>query len=181
MQVVSRPATALLYAMVVTVAALPTAAEAHGPCRCTWPAVAAPGSTVTTASGYKAIWNPSPADFAEQTTPVELASGHRADAPTHTVRQGSQRRPRRRMLVRVPRSSAPGIYLVLVFDGSEGGHHTTWDYVQVPGKPSATVASTNGTAARETGRPWSPAAAILLLALGAFGGALVARALRAQR
>ena len=29
----------------------------------------------------------------------------------------------------------PGIYLLLVFDGSEGGAQATWDYLHVPDPP----------------------------------------------
>jgi hypothetical protein len=63
---------------------------------------------VRTASGYKAVWNPRPSDLASQTTPEELASGHRADAPTVTVVQGTPARPRRRMRIRIPRATPPG-------------------------------------------------------------------------
>jgi hypothetical protein len=117
--------TALGLALAAAWQMSPPAAAAHGPCSCTWPVVVSPGGALRTGSGYKAIWNPRPADFANQTTPIELASGHRPGAPTRTVLQGSRSHPRRRMVVRVPRATPPGIYVVLVFDGSEAGWHTT--------------------------------------------------------
>jgi hypothetical protein len=158
-------------AAVASLAWTPPAA-AHGPCRCTWPAVAAPGSVVRTTSGYKAIWNPAAADFADQTTPIDLAGGHRADAPTHTVVQGSPRHPRRRMVIRIPRATPPGIYILLVFDGSEGGHHSTWDYVQVAGQDEA-PAPGHRTATTGADGPASRAITIAAFALGMVVGALV--------
>jgi hypothetical protein len=112
-------------------------AGAHGPCNCTSPVVVKPGSQVRTGKAYKIIWNPRPSDFRGQTTPEDLASGYRADAPTVVVLRRDRRKPLKRARFRVPRQTPPGIYFVLIFDGSEGGAHTTWDYVQVRGRPKA--------------------------------------------
>jgi hypothetical protein len=30
-----------------------------------------------------------------------------------------------------PRGTPPGLYMVLIFDGGEGGAHNTWDYLHV--------------------------------------------------
>jgi hypothetical protein len=177
--------TALGLALAAAWQMSPPAAAAHGPCSCTWPVVVSPGGALRTGSGYKAIWNLRPADFANQTTPIELASGHRPGAPTRTVLQGSRSHPRRRMVVRVPRATPPGIYVVLVFDGSEAGWHTTWDYVQVPGRPAGAPASAT-TAQRpspETARPsWAPAVetAIIAATVGVLVGSVLTHA-RARR
>jgi hypothetical protein len=177
--------TALGLALAAAWQISPPPAAAHGPCSCTWPVVVSPGGALRTGSGYKAIWNPRPADFANQTTPIELASGHRPDAPTRTVLQGSRSHPRRRMVVRVPRATPPGIYLVLVFDGSEAGWHTTWDYVQVPSRPTPapTIRTTARRTTPETTRPSRPRAvetAIIAATVGVLVGSLLTHA-RARR
>jgi hypothetical protein len=109
--------------------------DAHGPCGCTFPQVARPGQQIRTGIAYKVIWNPSRSDFRRQSTPRDLVSGYREDAPTAVVLRRSQKRPLRRAPFRIPLATPPGLYFVLVFDGGEGGSHTTWDYVQVPGRP----------------------------------------------
>jgi hypothetical protein len=122
---------------------------------------------VRTAGGYKVIWNPRPRDFRDQTTPEDLASGFRADAPTAVVVQRPRGRPLRRAAFRVPRGTPPGIYFVLVFDGSEGGAHTTWDLVQVPGRPPPPATPAAATGGGGGGVPIAlsaGAAAVLLLA-----------------
>lgn len=136
----------------------PVAAAAHGPCRCTWPAVVSPGGMLRTASGFKVIWNPGPADFADQTTPAAMASGHRSDAPTSPLLQGSRKQPRRRMRLRVPRATPPGIYLVLVFDGSEGGAHTRTGGARRPTQTQFRRTRPHGEPPHRTTRPEPPAA-----------------------
>ncbi len=125
--------TALL-AVTAGLGARPERAAAHGPCTCTVPAVAAPGATVTTGPAYLAVWNPGPHWFAGGAGPSYLASAHRAAEPTRVVLQRARPRypkvaPRGRF--RVPVDAAPGVHLLLVLDGSEGGTHGTWDYVHV--------------------------------------------------
>jgi hypothetical protein len=110
------------------------AAAAHGPCNCTSPAVAEAGDEVRTGQAYKVIWNPAPSDFTGP-TPEGLESGYRPEAPTEVVVDRPRDRPAKRPRFRVPSATPPGIYLVLMFDGSEGGTHSTWDYVQVRGRP----------------------------------------------
>ena len=115
----------------------PASAPAHGPCECTSPDIVEPGQRIRTGRAYKVIWNPAPRDFKDQTTPADLASGFRSDAPSEVVLRRPRTRPLPRAAFRVPQGTPPGIYFVLVFDGSEGGAHTTWDYVQVRGRPKA--------------------------------------------
>lgn len=110
-------------------------ASAHGPCGCTEPVVAERGREVVTSAGYLVVWNPGREWFVGGAGPPSLAGAHRADAPSRVVllreRPLYPRLPRRARF-RVPRDTLPGLYLVLVFDGSEGGAHATWDYVHVP-------------------------------------------------
>ena len=61
------------------------AAAADGPCGCTTPAVAEPGQRLRTQEASKVVWNPAPRDFRGQSTPRDLASGYRADAPSEVV------------------------------------------------------------------------------------------------
>lgn len=110
-------------------------ASAHGPCGCTEPVVAEQGREVVTSGGYLVVWNPRAEWFVGGAGPPSLASAHREDAPSRVVllrkRPPYPRLPPRARF-RVPRDAPPGLYLVLVFDGSEGGTHATWDYVHVP-------------------------------------------------
>ena len=119
------------------------AVDAHGPCTCVSPNPARAGMEVRVdGPSVRVIWNPGPHDFAGQTTPLDLASAHAPDAPSATVmRHRRPRWPRRAPRGRrftVPRDTPPGIYFVLIYDGSEGGSHTTWDYVQIAGGPGRT-------------------------------------------
>lgn len=168
-----------LAVLAVVVAALvaPAGAAAHGPCGCTWPAVAEPGQRVRTATGYKVVWNPAARDFRNQTTPDDLASGYRADAPTAVVLRRSRRRPLRRATFRVPPRTPPGIYFVLVFDGSEGGAHTTWDYVQVLDRPKTQAEGGKAPTRQRSTR----GGAALPVALGAAALILVVLAVALRR
>ena len=113
-------------------------ARAHGPCLCTEPPLAAPGREVVTTTAYLVVWNPAREWFVGGAGPPSLASAHRRDAPSRVVmlrdRPPYPKRPPRGRF-RIPRDAPPGLYLVLMFDGSEGGSHATWDYVHVPGDP----------------------------------------------
>lgn len=78
---------------------------------------------------FRVVFNPSPRDLG--IAPRSLASAYRADVPTATVLSRSRRRPTRRGRFRVPVRAPPGVYLVLIFDGSEGGAHNSWEYLHV--------------------------------------------------
>jgi hypothetical protein len=108
------------------------AAAADGPCGCTKPAATEAGRRLRTQEAAKVIWNPAPRDFGAQSVPEDLASGYRADAPSKVVRDRS--RPASPASFRVPEGTPPGLYFVLI---SRGGSRTTWDYVQVRGRPAA--------------------------------------------
>lgn len=107
-------------------------AGAHGPCACTFPEVGRAGATLHIRSPtYKVIINPTATDFTIE--PSGLESAHRTDAPTATLLSLPPKRPRRRAPVRIPTAMPPGVYLILIYDGSEGGSHYTWDYFHVLG------------------------------------------------
>ncbi len=119
-------------------------AAAHGPCGCLDPRIVEPGSQVrlTASAGrqaggvgypaYRVVFNPAPGDLG--IAPPYLASAHRPDVPTTTVLSRSPRRPTRRGRFEVPGATPPGLYMVLIFDGEEGGAHNTWDYLHVTGR-----------------------------------------------
>lgn len=122
--------------LAVVGAAWPAGAAAHGPCTCVFPAVVEPGDEVRAGPAYLVVWNPTRDWFVGGAGSPSLASAHRRDAPSRVVmlrdRPPYPHRPRRARF-RVPRDSPPGLYLALIFDGSEGGSHATWDYVHVRG------------------------------------------------
>lgn len=160
---------ALVLAIValVTPAGWPTtSAVAHGPCRCLDPPVSEAGGRVRIASeagigqarrdvypAYRVIFNPRPRDLG--IAPSYLASAYRADVPTTTVLSRPRRRPTRRGRFRVPANTPPGVYLVLIFDGSEGGAHSTREYIHVidPNEPDQ-----GGVVAQRQRRPGRAAA-----------------------
>jgi hypothetical protein len=119
----------------------PAAAEAHGPCGCLNPKLVQPGGQVrlTDSAGrqargvgqpaYRVIFNPRPSDYG--IAPMSLASAFRADAPTTTVIARPRHRPTRKGRFRVPKETPPGLYMVLIWDGGEGGAHNTWHYLHV--------------------------------------------------
>ncbi len=122
------------------------AALAHGPCGCVDPRIAASGQTVRIDSpAYRVIFNPRPTDLG--IAPGYLAGAFRADAPSVTVLSRPKRNPTRKGRFRVPAATPPGLYMVLVFDGEEGGAHNTWDYVHVADYENSTP---GGVVARST-------------------------------
>ena len=78
---------------------------------------------------YRVLFNPRPEDLG--IAPRYLASAHRRDAPTTTVLDLPRGQPTRNARFRVPGATPAGLYMVLIFDGGEGGAHNTWDYVHV--------------------------------------------------
>lgn len=132
----------VLAAVVVMGASEMTPALAHGPCPCLDPRVAEAGGHVrvgfevgvgeTRGRGYPAyrvIFNPRPRDLG--IAPRLLASAYRADVPTTMVLSRPRNRPTRRGRFRIPTGTPPGVYMVLIFDGSEGGAHNSWEYLHV--------------------------------------------------
>jgi hypothetical protein len=103
---------------------------------------------VARSPAYKIVFNPRPADYGTESAATGYASAYRPGSPTSTVLSRPVRRPVRRASYRVP-DVPPGVYLVLIFDGSEGGTHTTWDYFHVLGP--APVARSAAAARRDVG------------------------------
>lgn len=108
------------------------AALAHGPCGCLEPRLTEEGRHVRIVGrypAYRVIFNPGAKDFG--IAPPYLASAYRADVPTTTVLSRPRRDPIREARFDVPKRTPPGLYLVLIFDGTEGGNHNTWEYLHV--------------------------------------------------
>lgn len=177
--------------LVPALAALtPSPAAGHGPCGCLDPVLAQVGAKVRLTGGpgvgqaggrgwpaYRVVLNPRPTDLG--IAPDYLTSAYRSDAPTVTVLSRSREDPTRRGSFRVP-ETPDGLYMVLIFDGGEGGAHNTWDYVHVvdPARnqprqqpPAATPAGQRTrTPSATTSSKTDPALAALLG--GAAGGIL---------
>jgi len=129
---------------VAAIAALsPSPAAGHGPCGCLDPVLVQAGAKVRITGGpgvgqaggrgypaYRVVFNPRPADLG--IAPGYLTSAYRPEAPTATVLSRSRKDPTRRGSFRVPKTP-DGLYMVLIFDGEEGGAHNTWDYLHVVG------------------------------------------------
>ena len=155
-------------------------ARAHGPCQCLFPVLVAPAEPgkrpvrlSASVPAYRVIFNPRPRQLG--IAPASLASAYRPGAPTVTVLDRARRISRRRWSFRSP-DVPPGVYLVLIFDGSEGGAHSTWDYVHMGG-PAPAPAVTPAPAPKPASATPRPVAATT--AAGAALGAVLALALSA--
>jgi hypothetical protein len=166
-------------------------AAAHGPCRCLDPVLTQAGNAVRIGPegmqagarghpAYRVLFNPRPSDFG--IAPHYLASAYRADAPTTTVLSRSRREPTRKGRFRVPTDTPAGLYMVLIWDGEEGGGHNTWDYLHVtdwdepagPGvtgpQETSTERSQRNSATRNESRESSSSPPWPLVAGVGFGG-----------
>lgn len=197
--------TGTVAVVVVLLAFLAPVAFAHGPCGCVEPRVAEPGAQIRIANpassasaeargypAYRVLFNPRPGDLG--IAPGYLASAHRRDVPPTTVLDRPRLDPTRNGRFRVPEATPPGVYMVLIFDGEEGGAHNTWDYVHVidpdeedqagtvasGSEPGGPADGGDGARAGEAGSGapgWPLLAGVGLagLLIGAAGGALVRR------
>ncbi len=141
-------------------------AAAHGPCGCTFPALGAAGTRVTAGTtAIKVIFNPRRSDLG--LAPRHLASAYAPDVPTTTLLSRPMRDPLPRARFRIPGAIPPGVYLVLIFDGGEGGSHNTWDLFHVTGPGPRGAAPTAAASAEQdaNGAWWIAGAAGLLLGL----------------
>jgi hypothetical protein len=162
----------------------PVAAMAHGPCNCSFPQLGEPGAKVTVRTqAYRIVFNPKPRNYGPAMRDSGYASAYQPAAPTRTLLSRAVRNPARKASYRVP-AVPPGVYLVLIFDGSERGTHSTWDYVHVLGappsaaeRPAATERSAAGSSTDRGGGdgdlPIAALAASVLAGL-AIGAAAVA-------
>lgn len=132
-----RPLLCVLTAAIV----LPPPAVAHGPCDCLKPSRAHSGERVRVSGparggsigypAYRILFNPRPRDLG--IAPRRLAREYQPDAPTLTLLERPRTRPTRKAYFRVPQVPA-GRYLVLIWDGEEGGAHNTWERLEVHGQ-----------------------------------------------
>lgn len=161
-------------------------ALAHGPCGCLFPTLTKSGArvSITQTPAYRVLFNPKPDQLG--IAPKDLATAYRPRSPTVTLLSRPRKKPIRRTSFRIP-SVPPGVYMVLIFDGSEGGAHNTWDYLHVLGpapaadqRPPATAPSSSAPASSD-GTAWLAWLAGGI-ALG-IGGALLynRRALKRRR
>ena len=116
----------LASAVLAMTVAPPQGAEAHGPCdECVAPASGVPGDTIRVRWwAIKVVFNPMPSQVPYHGS---LWKVYQSAEPSITEFTSAQ-----------PRSSSfrlpdlrPGVYVVAIFDGSEGGQHYTWAYVRV--------------------------------------------------
>jgi hypothetical protein len=180
----------LAFALLVpALAALtPSPAASHGPCGCLDPVLAQVGAKVRITGGpgvgeaggrgwpaYRAVFNPRPTDLG--IAPDYLTGAYRPEAPTVTVLSRSRKDPTRRGSFRVPKTP-DGLYMVLIFDGGEGGAHNTWDYLHVvdrtrhePGRqPPATTPTRQRTRTPSATTRSNTDPALAALLGGATGG-----------
>jgi hypothetical protein len=171
-----------------TIAVLAPPAFAHGPCGCLTPELGDTGVRVRIArtTAFKVIFNPTPVEYGGAMRDAGYASAYQPTAPTATVLSVSRNQRKRNRRFRVP-DVPPGVYLVLIFDGSEGGQHKTWDYFHVLGPPPETLEPASREArepasATDGPRPARPDTAVLAgLALGLAALAVIGRIAGAKR
>jgi len=154
----------VLAALLLLAAGGVTPAHAHGPCGCLEPRLPQAGGSVRIGSpAYRVTFNPRPRDLG--IAPQYLASAHRQDVAAATVMSRPRTRPVRGARFRVPSATPPGLYMVLTFDGSEGGAHNTWDYLHVIAPEGAATGATTqrSVTSHSRGVAWwlLPAAAAL--------------------
>lgn len=114
---------------------IPATAAAHGPCpRCIEPSSARVDSKLRVDyPTFRAVWNPPRRVLTKGPKPncygcnLRLWRHHVKGSPSVVLYDGI-RQPG--FVARAP-DVRPGRYLVALFDGSEGGTHYTWDFVQV--------------------------------------------------
>ena len=158
-----------------------TAAGAHGPCRCL-PRDVRPGDAMVTNNVFRAVWNPTRADiYYEQPA---LIAAHVRRSPRVVLLDRDRGDADKRARLVVPNVRA-GRYLVLMYDGSEGGAHYTWDSVTVRGRPavkdSPSAVVTSGPSAAGGGSAFPMVAVVAsVLVLAVVGAAFELRCRRAR-
>ena len=126
-------------------------AAAHGPCgaqgsSCLEPKEGPPRTEVTTEGfeGILAVWNPRPNILAlgipgsSKDCDIKCAAAksiYHVDQLTAVVAETDDRSELQFVVPDVP----PGEYLIVMYDGSEGGRHYTWDTFRVTGAASPVV------------------------------------------
>lgn len=159
---------------------LAAVASAHGPCDCLEPSRASPGDRVQvrgpTLDGtvgylaYRILFNPRQSDLG--IAPPRLGQDHRPDAPTITLLDRPRTRPTRTASFQTPRVP-PGRYLVVIWDGEEGGAHNTWEHLVVrssaneQAKPAQQEVGSEGDNEGISLVAWLAAGAVLTAAVSA--------------
>ncbi|MPZ71232.1 MAG: hypothetical protein GEU71_17145 [Actinobacteria bacterium] len=158
-------------------------ASAHGPClNCLEPSAGPPGTLVQVApEGVLAVWNPRPNMLAlgvpGSSKECDIACArakpmYHYDEPVVVL---AEERPRAPLSFTVP--DAPlGRYLVVIYNGSESGHHYTWDFFTV--EPTPILPKT----VREAGTGWGWVGVAVVGSGAIFGaGYLIGRRRRVSR
>lgn len=158
-----------------------TAASAHGPCRCLPPEVR-PGDAIVINNVFRVVWNPTRRDI--YYVQPALIAAHVDGTPREVLLDRDRGDARKRARLVVPNVPA-GRYLVLMYDGSEGGAHYTWDSVTVRRRPAAkdspsTVVTTAPSSAGGGGGLPTAAVVASVLLLVALGSAFELRRRRAR-
>ena len=161
---------------ILALATLP--ARAHGPCgavgsSCLEPYEGPPGTVVTTVDfeGVLALWNPRPNVLAlgvpgsSKVCDIECAAAkpvYHLDLPMVVLDQAPDRSRLQFVVPDVP----PGKFVVVMYDGSEGGFHYTWDTFKVAAQ-SPNTELTRGDEPGTWNIRWLVAIGLLLLGVGA--------------
>jgi hypothetical protein len=156
-------------------------AIAHGPCgsvgsSCLEPNEGPPGTEVTTEGsggfeGILAVWNPRPNILALGVPGstkdcdikcAEAKSIYHFDQPMVVVAETDDRSQLQFVVPDVP----PGRYIVVMYDGSEGGRHYTWNTFKVTAAPAATEGASDNEP-KQSNMRWFLTIGMLVLGLGA--------------
>lgn len=130
-----RTAVAVAVGLTASLWCAPTG-EAHGPCpTCIEPGQVASGDELTVRyRTYKAVFNPIRRQLTKGPKPncygCLLGLWRYRVEGVKAITLGSWRPPRSKLRLKVP-GAPPGRYLIALFDGSEGGTHYTWDFVEI--------------------------------------------------
>ena len=147
-------------------------AHAHGPCHswCLSIRHGPPGATVTIerTTAYKIVWNPDLEPFVSLWLQSHRALYHPKQATRTLV---SLPRPRERVRFKVP-DVPSGRYVMIIYDGSEGGSHYTYARFIVEKAPRS---RTHPTALPFTGAPTTAILSLAALFLAAVGLLLIHR------
>jgi len=146
-------------------------AGAHGPCGCL-PRTAVPDERFVLNNVFRAVWNPTREDIYYRQP--ALVAAHVNGTPRVVLLDRPRRDARTRATLRVPDVPA-GRYLVLLYDGTEGGRHYTWGSVAVRHRPVKTSPPSRAAASQGGGFPTLPVAAAAALLVAAVASLLALR------
>lgn len=164
------------------VALVPHPAIAHGPCgavgsSCLEPNLGPRGTEVTTEGfeGVLAVWNPRPNILAlgvpgsSKDCDIKCAEAkpiYHFDQPLVVLAEADHRSQLQFVVPDVP----PGKYIVVMYDGSEGGRHYTWNAFKVTGAAQTDSEDQTESEATQGNTAWLFAGGMLALGLAAGWG-----------